>query len=229
MNSHIGREIRITVDDDEIFERMKTRKRELDLSWEEVLHRGLRRETSVHRRGSHRAPDPVDAPGAFADDLKRQIKGQVRASLQDSLAATSFESDPASPEPLGPGDSSLEDEVGTLESAEDAILRFDYLGDDATEAANQVPLRVRLNASADGLAVEVVAVRRGKNVGHLNAFDRGVRKRIVRGLATGETATLELEAGVEEYAVSPTLSWSREDGRPVVADVDIGEVRFDEE
>lgn len=39
----MSREVRITIDDDEVFERMKHRKHELDLSWEEVLHRGLRR------------------------------------------------------------------------------------------------------------------------------------------------------------------------------------------
>lgn len=54
----MGREVRITIDDDEVFERMKHRKRELDLSWEEVLHRGLRRTPDSGEFGS---PGPSDA------------------------------------------------------------------------------------------------------------------------------------------------------------------------
>lgn len=61
----MSREIRITIDDDEVFERMKRRKGELDLSWEEVLHRGLRRErVEDPGRGGERA---AHSPGHDAD------------------------------------------------------------------------------------------------------------------------------------------------------------------
>ena len=85
------REIRITIDDDEIFERMRTRKQELDLSWEEVIHRGLRRDNAyrtVHSPAEEhppRTPDPLTDPEAFADALKRRIQGQVRESLSASF------------------------------------------------------------------------------------------------------------------------------------------------
>lgn len=245
----MGREIRVTIDDDEVFERMKARKRELDLSWEEVLHRGLRREESPdegagrreraareregrgrrrqrrarddgRRHGSHSAgaadpsspADPLNDPGQFADDLKRQIRGQVLESLQSSLGA---EEDP------------LESEMSSLEAAEDAVLAFDFLGEAASEEANQVPLRVVLEASTDGLAIDVVAVRQGKSVAGMNAFDPAVRRQVIEGLATGETATLRIEAGEESYQVAPSLSWSRTNGTPTVTEVAIEEVQFD--
>ncbi|WP_255168654.1 hypothetical protein [Natrononativus amylolyticus] len=220
----MAREIRITVDDDEVFERMKARKRELDLSWEEVLHRGLRRDEEGvgsgrdERRGYERAPpDPISAPGAFAEDLKRQIQGQVRDSLHASLESTWEE--PYRDDPLGR-------DVETLESAEDAVLVFGFLEDGGASA--QVPLRVTLEAGAEGLTAEVVAVRQGKGVAAMNTFEPATRRRIVEGLATGEVATLEFDAGAEIYPVVPTLAWSRDDGgRPTVVDVTIDEVRFD--
>ena len=223
----MAREIRITIDDDEVFERMKGRKRELDLSWEEVLHRGLRRKEPAESRGprddhaTYRPPppDPITAPGAFAEDLKRQIQGQVRDSLYASLEASAWGDDHHR--------DSLGRDVETLESAEDAILVFDFL-DDAIEPGHQVPLRVTLEATAEGLVVEVVTVRSGKGVAAMNAFEPVVRSRIVTGLATGQTATLEFDAGAEQYRVTPTLAWSRDgDGRPTVVDVSIEEVHFD--
>jgi len=241
----------VTIDDDEVFERMKARKRELDLSWEEVLHRGLRREeppeeharrheqharehagqSRGHGRRAHgherrhdpRGPgagdrsspaDPLDDPGQFADDLKRQIQSQVFESLQSSLGV---EEDP------------LEREMSSLEAAEDAVLSFDFLGEAAGERANQVPLRVVLEASTDGLVIEVVAVRQGKTVGAMNAFDPAVRRQVIEGLATGEAATLRIAAGEESYRVLPSLSWSRTNGTPTVTDVAIEEVQFDVE
>lgn len=234
----------MTIDDDEVFERMKARKRELDLSWEEVLHRGLRREeppeeharrheqhTREHagqsrghgRRHDPRGPgagdrsspaDPLDDPGQFADDLKRQIQSQVFESLQSSLGV---EEDP------------LEREMSSLEAAEDAVLAFDFLDRPADEAANQVPLRVVLEASTDGLVIEVVAVRQGKTVGAMNAFDPAVRRQVIEGLATGEAATLRIAAGEESYRVLPSLSWSRTNGTPTVTDVTVEEVQFDVE
>jgi len=243
----MGREIRVTIDDDEVFERMKARKRELDLSWEEVLHRGLRREEpelgdgayghdqharsherharehdrrrKQHGRGQGLGPgeqpaDPLQDPGQFADDLKRQIQGQVLASLQSSI---------------GPEDDPLETEMSSLEAAEDAVLAFDFLAEAAAERSNQVPLRVELEASTGGLSIDVVAVRQGKGVSGMNAFDPAVRQRVIEGLATGETATLRIAAGEESYRVAPSLSWSRTNGTPTVSDVAIEEVQFDVE
>lgn len=219
----MAREIRITIDDDEVFERMKARKRELDLSWEEVLHRGLRRddpgrdereEFSQYRtEGTRREPPrgPIDDPSGFAEDLKRQIQGQVRDSLRASVE-----------------DDLLDTEVATLESAEDAVLVFEFLGERARDRAYQIPLRVTLEASTEGLEIDVVAVRHGKTVTDMNTFDPGVRKRVIESLAAGEGATLRLAAGEEEYRVEPVLSWTRTDGTPTVGAVSIEEVRFDE-
>lgn len=215
------REIRITIDDDEVFERMKARKQVLDLSWEDVLHRGLRGTDADEPGGPGRhqwgrtaraRPDPVTDPAGFAENLKRQIQGQVRESFQDSLAP--------GPDPLGA-------DVATLESAEDAVLVFDFLGEMADDRAFQVPLRVTLEAGGDGLAVDVVSIREGKTVTDMNAFDPAVRKQIIEGLAGGDFATLSLDGGAESYRVTPTLSWSRTDGVPSVSAVDIEEVRFD--
>lgn len=229
----MGREIRISIDDDEVFERMKARKRELDLSWEEVLHRGLRRSEHAdhggHPRGHdghaghpYQAPlrDPIGDPRGFAEDLKRQIQGQVRASLHSSLDPFSWDE---------PGTDPLDSDVTTLESAEDAVLRFEFLGDAAHDRRNQVPLRVTLEASADGLAVDVVAVRQGKTVTDMNAFEPATRRRIVERMAAGERATLSLADGEEWYPITPVLDWSRADGTPTVADVTIEEVHVDVE
>jgi hypothetical protein len=88
---------------------------------------------------------------------------------------------------------------------------------------------VNLSTSADGLDIEVVTVRQGKGVAGMNVFDRSARKAIAEGLAAGSMPVLELEAGVEEYRVAPALSWSRnEDGRPVVTDVEVEDVIFDD-
>jgi hypothetical protein len=222
----MGREIRVTIDDDEVFERMKARKRELDLSWEEVLHRGLRRDETRQSDAQHDReqydrrrrrgppPDPLSNPGQFAEDLKRQIRGQVVESVQSSLEHERQE---------GP----LESEVTSLEAAEDAVMVFDFL--EERDQSTQVPLRVTLEASTGGLAIDVVAVRQGKTVASTNAFDPEVRRRVVEGLAGGDTATLRIEAGDEEYSVSPVLSWSRTNGVPSVTEVTIEEVHFDVE
>lgn len=257
----MAREIRVTIDDDEVFERLRARKRELDLSWEEVLHRGL-------RGGSGGPGGPDDDIG---DRLERQITERVEKSLGRAFGLDDRESrhrsgssgrksgesrDPTpqgspssdSPSPPGGVDSAdrrtrgspragtpaggshgrqspgLDAEVETLENAEDAVLRFPFLDDDS---GNTVPLRVNLETSAAGLDVEVVTIRSGKAVAERNAFDRGARRQIAEALATGETATLELDAGVEEYRVVPVLSWSHDDGTPTVTDVSISEVSFD--
>lgn len=225
------REVRITIDDDELFERMKTRKQALDLSWEEVLHRGLR---SVEE-----PPDPRHELASAKDDIRRAAREVKEARRQVRDGPGGF--DPFNPESIErfvadtvrnatswAGESSWDEELERVSDAEDAVLVFPSLGEAADDPANQVPLRVRLGVDTDGLTVEVVTIRTGKGVADMNAVDRKVRQRLIRGLATGATATLRLEAGVEEYPVVPSLTWSRDaDGRPTVDAVEIQEVRFD--
>lgn len=234
----MSREIRITVDDDEVFERMKRRKQELDLSWEEVLHRGLRRdpepdagptsEPSAPDRGPGRRgrpdrrseggrPGHEDQWDAFADSLESEIQNKVYDTLRSSFGAAGIDV---------PEREALGDDVARLEQAEDATLVFDFL-DDRPEY--RVPLRVNLRTGHDGIDVEVVAVRVGKNVSEENRFDGDARKRVNAGLASGETATLRFADGAEEYAVRPVLGWDREGGGPRVSDVEIDEVVLDGE
>ncbi|MFC7139463.1 hypothetical protein ACFQMA_06370 [Halosimplex aquaticum] len=243
----MAREVRITIDDDEVFERMKARKRELDLSWEEVLHRGLRevpeerpgepqppgaspgregdRRAADDRRGHHGhdvnvefgsgSVDHGDSIGAMVEEIKGQVHDQVRESLRASMESV---------ETAGAG---LEREMTELERAEDAVLRFDDVtGDDPRY---RVPLRVRLETSRGGLDFEVVAVRGGKSVAGMNRFDRETRQAINEHLARGGTATLSFDSE-EAYEVGPAIAWRRDDdGAPVVSDVGIPEVLFDDE
>ncbi|MFC7057121.1 hypothetical protein [Halovenus salina] len=81
---------------------------------------------------------------------------------------------------------------------------------------------------AGSVDVTVVAVRQGKSVEGMNAFDRSVRHRIAEGLATGSSVHLELGGGEEVYSVTPVLSWSRDNGEPIVDDVEIEDVVFEE-
>ncbi len=231
----MAREIRISIDDDEVFERMKARKHELDLSWEEVLYRGLREESGEGHgpgpgpfQGTKPGPDPhyderrstEDPWDRWADDLEASIRRKVGESLRTSFGAAGIDV----PEPP---DAGLDREVEALSEAEDATLVFDFLGDDEQF---QVPLRVNLATGADGLDIEVVAVREGKGVAGTNAFEPGARHTIAERLSTDGLATLRLEAGVEEYDVVPVLSWGRDDrGRPTVTDVEIRDVVFDAE
>jgi hypothetical protein len=238
----MSREIRITIDDDEIFERMKRRKQQLDLSWEEVLHRGLRREPEGGQERSYanrerpqwddrppREPGPPGARGPhgrseepfstdeFVEEMKRGVRNQVVNSLQSSLSG------------LGEGEFDLEHEMGALQDAEDALLVFDFLGENGE--STWVPLRVTQQTSREGLDVEVVAVRSGKSVSHMNHFDRSARRQVNAKLAAGETATLRFTDGGngEEYRVYPILSWSKdESGRPTVSAVEIDEVILDD-
>lgn len=230
----MAREIRITVDDDEVFERMKRRKRDLDLSWEEVLYRGL----------DERPDEDV------GDRLSRQIESHVADTIRSSLGIQGgtegsrtpqhFEysgdfdprspqepeepEPPESPEPPG-GD--LEDEMERLANAEDARLTFDAL---ESESGYAVPLRVNLATSPEGLDVDVVAVRSGKSVAGMNRFDGDARSTVTRELATGGTARLELGDGAEVYDVRVALTWGRrEDGTPTVTDVEVTDVVFDAE
>jgi len=115
-------------------------------------------------------------------------------------------------------------EIDRLEDAEDAVLSFPFLSDEHA----RVPLRVNLRTSADGLSVEVVAVRRGKSTAETNRFADDQRAEINRWLADGNTVRLELQNGTEAYDVVPALSWGRnDDGTPTVTEVEITEVRFE--
>lgn len=236
----MAREIRVTVDDDEVFERMRERKRALDLSWEEVLHRGL-----------------ADDPGVELDldeRIERHVGQRIRESLESALGTPGH--DPGGPAPgdyapdppggvdpagtAGPGGpapgtgagpapsapstpTDLDEEVERLESAEDAVLAFPFLDD---SVGNTVPLRVTLETDADGLTVEVVAIRTGRSVADRNRFDRGARQAVAESFAAGETATLTLGDGAESYDVRPELSWRTEEGHPTVTEVTIREVVF---
>ncbi len=263
----MAREVRITVDDDEVFERMKARKQDLDLSWEEVLHRGLRETPEPPE-----PPEPPDSPdlpgvpsgsdggsergesrrergrgrerrrdrgrdrggesiGDVVDQFRSQLRDQVRESVRESMESS-----------LG---TDLDREVTELEAAEDAVLRFPFLDDEGP--AYRVPLRVDMQTSRDGLAVDVVAVRQGKSVRDMNRFDRAARRAVNERLARGDTATLEFEAaggensaepsvaaapedGAESYAVAPVLSWTQgDDGGPAVGAVEVDEVLFDDD
>lgn len=234
----MGREVRISIDDDEVFERMKRRKRELDLSWEEVLRRGLehREGPGAHRReeragwteggvdGRRGRSGPRPPLDPFDDDFERRLRERIEGSVRRSVPDLDFGfgSDFDALEPPDP----LGADIGRLEDAEDAVLTFDFL--DGSEAA--VPLRVNLRTSRAGLDVEVVAVRRGKGARERNRFGEGARKEIAEHLVAGEGATLRTENGGEEYRVFPVLAWSRdESGFPTVADVEIEAVIFDEE
>lgn len=237
----MSREIRITIADDEVFERMRHRKDALDLSWEEALRRGLTESTD---------PDPTPDPplNPFDDDFKQQLKARIR----NDITAASPDHNPPDTDttagssnhlidrdairrvvadhldyaiPPGPqSDAPLDAELDALEDAEDARLEFPFLDDD--HAA--VPLRVNLTTDGDGLDVTVVAVRRGKATADDNTFRADHREQITTALATGTHATLSFQHGTETYAVTPSLSWGRtSDGHPTVVDVTIDAVHLD--
>jgi len=260
----MAREVRITVDDDEVFERMKARKQELDLSWEDVLHRGLRevpaerrdepgtpggdprspgqhtagpgestrgpegdhfeehwRQHRSHARHSRRGTDSdeagpggrEDSVGALVEGIKAQVHDQVRESLQASI------------ESVETAGSDLDRQMTELEQAEDAVLGFESAVSD--ERRYRVPLRVRLEASREGMDVTVVAVREGKSVTDMNRFDSESRRAVNVHLASGGTATLSFGGG-EDYDVAPVLAWSHGDGgAPTVTSVRIEEVVLD--
>ncbi len=245
----MAREIRITIDDDEVFERMKRQKDELDLSWREVLQRGLWSSRSLERalKGSHGRFDDSEFGrdrlrrarghhgrnrfGHHGGDRRRDFRGspfdpdfgeRLRTHIERSIDESMRDV-----EPFTPGSDPFEFEIEELADAEDAVVRFDFLGDDEER---RIPLRVNLRTSDAGLDVDVVTVRRGKSAGHMNRFTTGDRRQITTRLSSGETATLELDEGVEEYDIVPMVSWGRdESGRPTVVDVEISTVRFDEQ
>lgn len=235
----MAREIRISIDDDEVFERMKRRKSELGLTWHEVLQRGLRVEGTQARADSGATTDTDtgysgrpgesgDVMDDIGDTIEREVKQRVYESLSNSLNITVPDSHPVdSSETWSPEDSFSDDEsMETLESAEDGQLVFPFLDDDS---AYTVPLRVTVEMETGGIDVEVVAVRQSKSVAEMNTFDRGARREIAEALATGSPVRLVLEPDVEEYQVTPKLHWSRSDGAPTVTDVEIDQVVFDDE
>jgi hypothetical protein len=228
----MSRQIRITVDDDEVFERLKRRKDALDLSWEDALRRGLR-----DSKQPPRAPDPGDVyqegdhgpgrdrggrrgtetgtggaagsdPSPFDPDFGERLAERVLSRVGESVSGVA---------------DSLDEEIDRLEDAEDAVL---VLGDGEGE---RVPLRVSLHTGPGGLDVDVVAVRSGKDTEGMNEFADGARAAVARRFAQGETATLELAGGEETYDVRPELEWARgDDGTPAVTDVAVREVVFEE-
>jgi hypothetical protein len=227
----MSREIRVTINDDEVFERMKRRKQKLDLSWEEVLRRGLRRypdQGDTDRRWSqHRERDRGRGPGGeysqsgdLGEDIANHVQARVADTLRDSMEGV-MEDFPGTERPPG----EFESELGSLEGGEDATLEFPFLDDDA---GNQVPLRVDLQTSSDGLDVDVVTIRRGKNTTGMNQFTAEARKTATERFARGEAAVLRLDTGDETYRVFPVLSWSRDSaGQPTITDVAIDDVVFE--
>lgn len=194
------REIRITVDDDEVFERMKHRKNLLDLSWEDVLRRGL------HSCGSHASP-PRSGPKWHGKNAKRKqrLKRRMREHWRGWHHRSSPEFDEFEPDfEMQHEDPSYEIEIGHLEDAEDAILEFEFLDD---EPSVQVPLRITMETSTDGLTVDVAAVRESKDVSELNRFASAERKRVAQELARGKPALLRI-GNDEMYQVNPVLSWN---------------------
>ncbi|WP_232702667.1 hypothetical protein [Halobacterium wangiae] len=230
----MSRQIRISIDDDEVFERLKRRKDALDLSWEDALRRGLRdspepprtpetpeprahgrdrrsqRDRGAphdHRGESRGRRDPEDV-SPFDPEFGERIAERVLSSVSESVPGFVGET--------------LDDEIDRLEDAEDAVL---VLGDGESQ---RVPLRVALHTGPEGLDVEVVAVRSGKGTEGMNRFGDGARADVARRFAEGETATLELEGGGELYDVRPDLTWARgQDGTPTVTDVAVREVVFE--
>ena len=241
VGSGMSRQIRISIEDDEVFERLKRRKDALDLSWEDALRRGLRdsaepprgerrRNRSHDRRGPDPRPDP-HPEHEHGHERGRNRRGGERRSRDDpspfdpdfgERIAHQVLSSVSESVPGFVGES-LDHEIDRLEDAENAEL---VLGEGEGE---RVPLRVALHTGPDGLDVEVVAVRSGKGTEEMNRFADGARGRVARRFAEGETATLELDAGGETYDVRPDLTWARgPDGAPTVTDVAVREVVFEE-
>ena len=229
----MSREIRITIDDDEVFERLKRRKDALDLSWEDALRRGLREGLESQsaaksrpergRYGSHHRREARGGRGNEKSGRERRGRRDRASPFDPDFGEQIARSVVSSVNASVPGvDVTLEDEIGRLEEAEDATL---LLGEGEGE---RVPLRVALHTGPEGLDVEVIAVRSGKGTEGLNRFEDGARADVARQFAEGDTATLEIEGSEETYEVRPELTWGRgSGGAPTVTEVDIHEVVFE--
>lgn len=245
----MSREIRITIDDDEVFERMRRRKGELDLSWEEVLRRGLGGGRSARwppgpwsrQAGHHDHFDPPNAPEPSDPDFEERIRRSVEKRIPGRGSADAERGD--RPGPLGSdfdqwvgervedtvraamsaATRSLDVEIDRLEGAEDATLVFDSL-----DEPREVPLRIDLRAGPAGLDVDVIAVRQGKGTEGQNEFTESERKAIARHLAGGGTASLRIGDDGVTYDSYPSLAWGRDvEGNPTVTDVEIVDVDLD--
>lgn len=249
----MSRQVRISIDDDEVFERLKRRKDALDLSWEDALRRGLR-DSAEPPRGPKTPQEPRETPGRsgratgegggqrgqaenpspFDSDFGEQIAQRVLASVSESVSGAVGGHGGGSA-PRGTGGSGAGSAGGPgsggapldeeIDRLEDAEDAVLVLGDSEGE---RVPLRVTLHTSPDGLDVDVVAVRSGKGTEELNQFADGSRAEVARRFARGDTATLELAAG-ETYDVRGELSWAPgPEGTPTVTDVTIRDVVFED-
>lgn len=236
----MSRQIRISIEDDEVFERLKRRKDALDLSWEDALRRGLR-DSPEPPHGQHVPNRPHSShehhvPGLHHEHEHRheRDRGRGRDNRRTNEKLSPFDPDfgerianqvlsSVSDSMSGFVGETLDDEIGRLEDAENAEL---VLGNREGE---RIPLRVALYTGPEGLDVEVVAVRSGTDTEAMNRFVDGARARVAEQFARGETARLELDKSGETYDVRPDLTWARgPDGTPTVADVAIGEVVFEE-
>jgi hypothetical protein len=251
----MSRQVRITIDDDEVFERLKRRKEALDLSWEDALRRGLRdspeppRASPADGPGTSRQSEPRPR-GEASDRAGRRTGGQASGSGGPGRRRGAGEHGSGGP---GPGDGApfgrdlgeyIAREVreavpgtppGTAAGPplDDEIDRLEE-AEDAVLAlgdgeAERVPLRVALHTGPGGLEVDVVAVRSGKGTEGMNRFADGARADVARRFASGETVGLELHGGEETYDVRPELTWARgPDGAPTVTDVAVREVVFED-
>lgn len=241
-------EIRITIEDDEVFERMRRRKDELDLSWEEVLRRGLDVGGDTQGPGSRSHgptppgnPDPSQSAGSpspfdpgFGEYIRRQIEEQIpqQGSSGESPEARRGSSTTGLDEwisdhvettiqnAISSVGEPLDREIERLEGAEDATLVFEHLSEPGT-----IPLRIDVRSDAEGFDVDVVATRQGKDTTGMNTFDEADRKAIARHLVDGGTAALRIGDDSVTYDAYPSLEWGRDaSGTPTVTDVEIEDV-----
>lgn len=204
---------RVAVDfEEEAFRRLKQRKEQLDLSWRDVILRGLEEKPSTRDLRAGR----LLAKQWFGEGMDNQPSGEgITATVQDTdpnarvaqeleRAVDSFESG---------GD--LETEIENLESGDDAILSLP--GTDT-----EIPLRVRLKTTNEGLEAGLVAVR---DIPGRNQFKESDRATTSESLAEGEPAILEIgQIDEVRYEVTPSIEWSRDDsGMLTATDVDIKE------
>ncbi|MFB6111226.1 MAG: hypothetical protein ABEJ35_01690 [Halobacteriaceae archaeon] len=129
----MSREIRITVDDDEVFERMRRQKEALDLSWEEALRRGLQDEG--HPEGSHEGLDP------FADDFRDQLRDRIHRATDTTSSSG----------PTGSRDGDTAS-ARAPERPDPSRSNFDPFDPDSIAAFARKQARAALDATAAGLS-----------------------------------------------------------------------------